>query len=171
MTIAEILLQDYDIEISNTRRTLERVPEDKPDWTPHEKSMKLGKLAMHCATLPSFGCCIIEDDGMDIANSKRKQSDLTFTTREACLQRLDESSTQCRAAIANASDEHLTALWKFSFGEHLTSHNPRSMAFRAMCFDHLVHHTAQLGVYLRLNNIPVPALYGPSADEQWAPPK
>src|SRR5580700_12081297 len=119
MTIAEILLQDYDIEISNTRRTLERVPEDKPDWTPHEKSMKLGKLAMHCASLPIFGYYIMEDDGMDIKNSKRPQSDFTFTTREACLQRLDESSAKCRAAIANASDEHLTALWKFSFGEHL----------------------------------------------------
>jgi uncharacterized damage-inducible protein DinB len=169
MTIAEILLQDYDVEISNTRRTLERVPEGNPDWTPHAKSMKLGKLAMHCATLPLFGYYIMEDEGMDMANSKRPQSDFTFTTREACLRRLDESSTKCRAAIANASDEHLAALWKFSFGEHLISHNSRSMSFRTMCFDHLVHHTAQLGVYLRLNDIPVPALYGPSADEQWTP--
>jgi uncharacterized damage-inducible protein DinB len=169
MTIAEILLQDYDIEISNTRRTLERVPEDKPDWVPHPKSMKMGKLAMHCASLPIFGYYILEDDGMDMANSKRPQSDFTFTTREACLQRLDESSAKCRAAIAKASDDRLTTLWKFSFGEHLISHNPRSMVFRTMCFAHLVHHTAQLGVYLRLNDIPVPGLYGPSADEQWAP--
>ena len=102
MTIAEILLQDYDIEISNTRRTLERVPEDKPEWTPHEKSMKLGKLAMHCASLPIFGYYILEDDGMDMKNSKRPQSDFTFTTREACLQRLDESSAQCRDALASS---------------------------------------------------------------------
>ena len=85
MTIAEILLQDYDIEVSNTRRTIERVPEGKPDWAPHEKSMKMGKLAMHCATLPLFGYYILEDEGMDMANSKRPQSDLTFSTREACL--------------------------------------------------------------------------------------
>jgi uncharacterized damage-inducible protein DinB len=169
MTIAEILLQDYDIEISNTRRTLERVPEDKPDWTPHEKSMKLGKLAMHCASLPIFGYYILEDDGMDMKNSKRPQSNFTFTTREACVQRLDESSAQCRDALAKASDERLMALWKFSFGEHLISHTPRSLTFRTMCFDHLVHHTAQLGVYLRLNDIPVPGLYGPSADEPWTP--
>jgi uncharacterized damage-inducible protein DinB len=165
--IADILLQDYDVEISNTRRTLERVPEDKPDWAPHDKSMKIGKLAMHCAMLPMFGYYILEDDGMDMANRKRPQTDLTFATREACLQRLDESSAKCRAALANAGDEHLSALWKFSFGEHLISNHPRSMTFRLMCFDHLVHHTAQLGVYLRLNDIPVPGLYGPSADEEW----
>jgi uncharacterized damage-inducible protein DinB len=169
MTIAEILLQDYDVEITNTRRTLERVPEDKPDWVPHEKSMKLGKLAMHCATLPLFGYYILEDDGMDMANSKREHASLAFTSRDACLQRLDESSAKCRAALAAASDDHLSALWKFSFGEMMISHNPRSMSYRQLCFDHLLHHTAQLGVYLRLNDIPVPALYGPSADEQWLP--
>jgi uncharacterized damage-inducible protein DinB len=168
VTIAEILLQDYDVEISNTRRTLERVPEDKPDWAPHEKSMKLGKLAMHCATLPLFGYYIMEDEGMDMANSKRERIPLTFTSRAVCLQHLDETAAKCRAAIEAASDEHLTALWKFSFGEQVISHNPRSKAYRQMCFDHLLHHTAQLGVYLRLNDIPVPALYGPSADEQWA---
>jgi uncharacterized damage-inducible protein DinB len=168
MTIAEILLQDYDVEILNTRRTLERVPEDKPDWVPHAKSMKMGKLAMHCASLPIFGYYILEDEGMDMANTKRPQSSFTFTTREACLERLDDSSAKCRAALAAAGDEHLTALWKFSFGETVISNHPRSKTFRMMCFDHLLHHTAQLGVYLRLNDIPVPALYGPSADEQWA---
>lgn len=171
MTIAEILLQDFDIEISNTRRTLERVPEDKPEWAPHEKSMKMGKLAMHCATLPLFGSYIIEDEGMDLAdpNPKRKHADLTYQSREACLAVLDDSAAKCRAALASASDEALAAAWKFSFGEHIISNGPRSLAFRQMCFDHLIHHTSQLGVYLRLLNIPVPALYGPSADEQWSP--
>jgi uncharacterized damage-inducible protein DinB len=167
MTIAELLLQDYDIEISNTRRTLERVPEDKPDWSPHPKSMKMGPLAMHCASLPNFGYYILEEDGMDLASSKRPQPNFTFTTREACLKQLDESSAKCRVAIAKASDDRLAALWKFNFGEKVISQNPRSMTFRTMCFDHLIHHTAQLGVYLRLNDIPVPGLYGPSADEQW----
>jgi uncharacterized damage-inducible protein DinB len=171
MTIAEVLLQDYDIEISNTRRTLERVPEDKPDYAPHEKSMKMGKLAMHCATMPLFGVYIMEDEGMNLAdpNPKRKHADLTFTTREAALARLDESAAQCRNALSSASDEHLSALWKFGFGEHIISNGPRSLAFRQMCFDHMIHHTAQLGVYLRMLDVPVPALYGPSADEQWSP--
>ena len=171
MTTSDLLLQDFDIEISNTRRTLERVPEGKNDWVPHPKSMPLGKLAMHCASLPLFGSYILEDEGMDMANSKRPHVPLVFASREACLQQLDESAAKCRASIASASDEYLAQLWRFSFGEHLISHNPRSLAFRQMCFDHLIHHTAQLGVYLRLNDIPVPALYGPSADEQWSPAK
>src|ERR1700692_4497373 len=83
MTSAELLLQDYDIEIANTRRTLERVPEGKNDWTPHAKSMPLGKLAMHCATLPMFGVYLMEDDGMDVANPTRPRPGLEFTTREA----------------------------------------------------------------------------------------
>jgi uncharacterized damage-inducible protein DinB len=168
-TIAELLLQDYDAEISNTRRTLERIPEDKPDWVPHPKSMKMGRLAIHCATLPMFGYYIIEDEGMDMANSQRLRFDFNFQSRDACVQQLDESSTKCREAIAKASNDHLEALWKFSFGEHVISAKPRSMSFRMLCFDHLIHHTAQLGVYLRLNDIAVPGLYGPSADEQWMP--
>jgi hypothetical protein len=166
MTIAEILLQDFDIEISNTRRTLERVPEGKNDWVPHTKSMILGKLAMHCATLPLFGSYIILDDGMDLSNSKRPHVPLVFKSREDCLHHLEESASACRDAIASASDEVLSAPWRFSFGEQLICNHPRSLTFRQMCFNHLIHHTSQLGVYLRLNDLPVPALYGPSADEQ-----
>ena len=169
MTTAQLLLQDYDIEISNTRRTLERVPEGKNDWVPHPKSMPLGKLAMHCASMPLFGLYIIEDPGMDLANSHRQHASLLFESRDLCLRRLDDSAPQCRAALAAATDESLAAPWRFSFGEHLISENSRSLSFRQMCFNHLVHHTAQLGVYLRLLDIPVPALYGPSADEQWMP--
>jgi uncharacterized damage-inducible protein DinB len=167
MTISEILLQDFDSEISNTRRTLERVPEGKNDFKCHDKSMPFGKLAMHCATLPLFGSYIILDDGMDLAKSTRPQSSLVFESREDCLRQLDESAPACRNAIVAASDEALAAPWKFSYGDQIISHGPRLLAFRQMCFNHLIHHTAQLGVYLRLNDIPVPALYGPSADEQW----
>ena len=169
MTIAEILLLDFDQEVSNTRRTLERIPEDKPDWAPHEKSMKLGKLAMHCATITLFGSYIIEDDGMDMAAPTRPHVDLNFTTRTPALAALDEASAKCRAAISSATDEQLTKPWKFSFGPQLISEYTRAATFRIMCFDHMIHHTAQLGVYLRLLDIPVPALYGPSADEQWSP--
>lgn len=169
MTIAEVLLQDFDSEISNTRRTLERVPEGMPDYKPHERSMPLGKLAMHCATIPLFGSYIIEDDGMDMAASHRPHVPLVFTSREECLRQLDASAARCRAVLSGASDEHLSALWRFSFGDQLISNDSRSKSFRIMFFDHMIHHVAQLGVYLRLNEIPVPALYGPSADEQWSP--
>lgn len=169
MRIAEVLLQDFDGEMSNTRRTLERVPDDKGDFKPHEKSMPLGRLAVHCATLPLFGFYILEDDGMDLANPKRPWADLTFRSREECLRRLEESAEQCRAALTGASDEHMQAVWPFRFGEQVISNNSRATSFRHMFFNHLVHHVAQLGVYMRLNDIPVPALYGPSADEQWSP--
>jgi uncharacterized damage-inducible protein DinB len=165
MTIAEFLLQDYDIEISNTRRTLERVPEGKNDFKCHEKSMPLGKLAMHCASMPLFGYYILEDENMDLAAPKRPHVPLVFTTREAALKQLDEAAAQCRASLVAASDEQMQKLWKFSYGEHVICNNSRTLTFRQMCFNHLVHHTAQLGIYLRLNDIPVPGLYGPSADE------
>ena len=169
MKTAELLLQDFDSEMSNTRRTLERVPDDKPDYRPHDKSMPLGRLAMHCATLPLFGSYILEDESMDMAAPKRPQSDLSFTSREHCLKRFDESSAKCRAALAGATDEEMAKAWRFSFGDQLISNDSRSATFRRLCFNHMIHHVAQLGVYLRLNGIPVPALYGPSADEQWSP--
>ena len=169
MTIAEILLQDYDSECSNTRRTLERVPAALVDYKPHEKSMAMGKLAMHCATLPLFGSYIMEDPGMDLAAPLHPHIPLVFESLEACLARFDESAAKCRSALAATSDPHMSAFWCFSFGDQLISREPRSKTFRTMCFNHMVHHVAQLGVYLRLNGIPVPALYGPSADEQWSP--
>ena len=171
MTTSEILLQDFDFEISNARRTLERVPEGTNDYKPHDKSMPLGKLAMHCATIPLFGSYLIEDDGMDLAAPTHPHVPLVFESREACLKQLAEGAARCRAALASASDEDLSKPWRFSFGEQVISELPRSLTFRVMCFNHLIHHTAQLGVYLRLNDIPVPALYGPSADEQWSPGK
>jgi uncharacterized damage-inducible protein DinB len=169
MTSAELLLHDFEIETSNTRRTLERIPEENPDYKPHEKSMPLGRLAMHCATLPLFGYYILADDDMDLAASKRQHSDLTFQSRAHCLQTFEESVKTCRESLAGASDEDLEAIWKFSWGEHIISNNPRSITFRQLFMHHMVHHVAQLGVYLRLNNLPVPSLYGPSADEQWSP--
>lgn len=169
MTTANLLLLDFDFEMSNTRRTLDRLPEDQTDFKCHERSMPLGKLAMHCATMPLFGTYILEDDGMDLAAPKHPHEALVFTSRESCVRRFDESAARCRVTLAAASDETLAAMWRFSFGEHLISDEPRSLTFRMMFFNHLIHHTAQLGVYLRLLGIPVPALYGPSADEQWLP--
>lgn len=169
MKTAELLLLDFDSEMSNTRRTLERIPNDKPAFKAHDKSTPLGRLAMHCATLPLFGAYMIEDESMDLAAPKHPFASLDFTSREDCLKQFDENSSKCRAALAGASDEHLAVIWRFSWGEQLISNEPRSTSFRRMFFNHLIHHVAQLGVYLRLNDIPVPALYGPSADEQWSP--
>jgi uncharacterized damage-inducible protein DinB len=169
MTTAELLLQDFDMEMANTRRTLERVPEDKPDYKPHEKSMAMGKLAMHVATLPVFGKTILTTASLDMANSSLPHPDMTFRTREITLATFDAAAAEARAALAAASDADLAATWKFSYGEHVISDVPRSLSFRHLFFNHLIHHRAQLGVYLRLNDVPVPGVYGPSADEPFKP--
>ncbi|MGP8260841.1 MAG: DinB family protein [Acidobacteriaceae bacterium] len=167
MSTAELLLQDYDMEMANTRRTLERVPEDKPDYKPHEKSMAMGKLAVHVATLPRFGTTILTTPSMDLTTAKWPE--MTFSTRQKLLSDFDALAAEARAALAVASDAELATPWKFSFGEHVISNSPRSLAFRHMFFNHLIHHRAQLGVYLRMNDVPVPGVYGPSADEPFKP--
>lgn len=165
MTTAALLLDTYEGIIGNTRKLLERVPEDKADWAPHAKSMKMGKLAMHCATLPLFGYYIVEDPGMDMSNPTRPHASLVFTTRENALAELDKSAKLLHDAVAAASDAHLAELWPVSYGGQMLSNVARSQTIRGWCLNHLIHHSAQLGVYLRLLDIPVPGSYGPSADE------
>jgi uncharacterized damage-inducible protein DinB len=167
MTTAELLLQDYDMEMGMTRRTLDRVPEDKPDYKPHEKSMPMGKLAVHVATLPKLGTFVITTPSLDLTTAK--WPDMTFVSREKLLADFDALAAEARAALVAASDADLAATWKFSYGEHVLSNSPRSLAFRHMFVNHLIHHRAQLGVYLRLNDVPVPGVYGPSADEPFKP--
>ena len=130
MTTAEILLLDFDIEIANTRRTLERAPNDKADWAPHQRSMKLGKLAMHCATLPLFAVYIVEDAGMDMMTPTRRRVALDFESNEKAVATLDEFAAQARAAIASASDEALTAPWPFGVGPNPISNLPRQTTIR-----------------------------------------
>src|ERR1019366_7419703 len=161
MTTAELLLQDFDIEMGMTRRILERVPDDNPEYKCHEKSMPLGKLAMHVATLPVFGKVILTTPSMDMKDPKTAWPDLPFRTRDIAVATFDAAANEARAALAAASDADLAATWKFSFGDQVISDGPRSLAFRHMFFNHLIHHRAQLGVYLRLNDIPVPGVYGP----------
>lgn len=169
MTHAELLLEDFDIEMASTRRMLERIPEENPDWKPHEKSFAMGKLAMHVATLPVFATYIMEDEGMDLASPTRPRQDMSFKSREQMLSTFDSLVVKARAAVSGASDEHLAQKWPFKFGERVISNETRSLTYRHMFFNHLVHHRAQLAVYLRLNEIPVPGMFGPSADEPFVP--
>ena len=169
MTTAELLLQDYDGEMAATRRILDRVPDGDPAWKPHDKSMPVGRLAMHVATLPLFGKTILTTPGMDMADKSHSWPDMTFTTREHLLETFDKNAADTRATLASLTNEQLASNWKFSFGEKIISDNPRSFSYRHMFFNHLIHHRAQLGVYLRLNGVPVPGTYGPSADEPFMP--
>jgi uncharacterized damage-inducible protein DinB len=164
MTIAEILLQDFDHEMAGTRTTLERIPVDKPDFKCHDKSMPMGRLAVHVASLPRFGTSILTTPGMDLAVTQFPT--LEFESREKLLETFDTLAAEARAALAKSSDADLQQTWKFSFGDTIISNEPRSTAYRTLFFNHLIHHRAQLGVYLRLNDLPVPPLYGPSADDR-----
>jgi uncharacterized damage-inducible protein DinB len=169
MSTAEILLEDYDIEIASARRVLERIPDNLPDFKCHDKSMPFGRLAMHVATLPTFGTAILNTPGMNMANPTHKWPDMTFTTSANAVSTLDTNAKECRDTLASLSDAELAEPWIFSFGDHVITDGPRSLAYRHMFFNHLLHHRAQLSVYLRLNDIPVPGLYGPSADEPFNP--
>jgi len=163
MTIAEVLLLDFDAEIANTRRTLERIPENDPQWKPHEKSMPIGRLALHTARLPMFCSRILTTPELDIA--KDKFPDFVFESTAHLLSELDRTAAEARANLAASSDDDLRKHWKLAFGDKVFVDAPRMVLYRTMFLNHVVHHRAQLGVYLRLLNIPVPGLYGPSADE------
>ena len=164
MTTAQILLENFDIELPMTRRLLERVPADNPDFKPHEKSMPLGRLAAHIATLPALGTLILTTPELDAATAKFP--DLNFVSTDKLIADFDTYSAETRTALANSSNADLAHRWKFGAGGFVFSNNSRSCTFQHMLFGHLSHHRAQLGVYLRLLNIPVPGLYGPSADEK-----
>ena len=166
---AEGLLLDFDLIISNARRAIERISDDNIDFKPHERATPLGRLAMHCATMLLLGIFIIEDEELDQANREgRPRPDTTFHSREQCITQLDDAAAKLRNAIRTADDDHLEALWNFHVGEHIILKQSRLFTIRFLVLDHLIHHTAQIGLYLHLSNAKVPALYGPSADEQFA---
>jgi uncharacterized damage-inducible protein DinB len=164
MTIAEILLQDYDTEMQGIRTTLERIPEDNPEFKCHDKSMPMGRLAVHVSTLPHFATNILTTDELDLAT--HKWPDMTFVSHEKLLTDFDAISAEARKHLVSSSDEHLQKHWKMSWGDKVITDAPRSLLYRTMFFNHVIHHRAQLGVYLRLNDQPVPPLYGPTADDR-----
>src|SRR5271168_2800840 len=142
MTIAETLLLDYDAEIANTRRILERIPEDKPDWKPHDKSMPMGRLSVHVARLPDFATTILTTDNLDMTT--RKFPPMVFEGREKLLAQLEQTSTEARHALQSASDEHLLTRWKLSWGDKVIADDRRAVLYRTMFLNHLIHHRGQL---------------------------
>lgn len=160
--INELLLSEFDEEAKKTRAMLERVPVN-PDFKPHAKSMPLGKLAPHVAELAGFGVTILTTPELDFAKSTRRR--LPFESAEQLVKAFDEGAAKARAALKSTSDEAWNEPWKLSFQGKAIFSGSRFLAYREMFLNHLVHHRAQLGVYLRLNDKPVPATYGPSADD------
>jgi uncharacterized damage-inducible protein DinB len=164
MPISELLLTEFDEEIKKTRTMLERVPEDKKDFAPHAKSMPLNKLAPHVAQLAGFGLSILTTPELDFSNSSYKP--LPFDSAAQLVSALEEGAAKVRAALQKTPDEAWTQDWKLSFQGKPIFSGTRFLAYREMFLNHLVHHRAQLGVYLRLNGKPVPSTYGPSADDK-----
>src|SRR6266487_4087348 len=163
MAIRDLLLTEFDEEIKKTRTTLERVPADKKDFTPHAKSMPLGRLAPHVAELAGFGLTVLTTPSLDFA--QRSFTPLALESPEQLVRVFDEGSAKVRQALQNISDEAWKENWKLSFQGKPIFEGSRFLAYRQMFLNHLVHHRAQLGVYLRLNGKPVPSTYGPSADD------
>ncbi|HSF23751.1 MAG TPA: DinB family protein [Blastocatellia bacterium] len=166
MALSEALLPEFDLEMANTRKTLERVPEDRFAWKPHEKSFAMGHLASHLATLPSWSVMAVNQDSIDIAPvGQPPQKGPEAKTGKELLEMFDANVASARAAIAGASDEQLFRPWTLLSGGKTVLTLPKIAVLRSFVMNHNIHHRAQLGVYLRLNDIPVPSIYGPSADE------
>jgi uncharacterized damage-inducible protein DinB len=162
MSIAQSLLPEFDHEMANTRRTLERVPENKLDYKPDPKSMSMGVLASHIAEMCGWLPSMMEGPELDIPPDFKP---FLATSRKQLLDQFDKNVAGSRAALAAAGDQALMQEWSLKFGGNAMFTMPRIAVFRSMIMSHVIHHRAQLTVYYRLNGIPVPALYGPSADE------
>ena len=166
MKLSEMYLSEFDNEMVSTRKTLERIPEDKLSWKPHEKSMPLDRLAGHVAEMVGWAVQTIKQDSLDFAPPGAPPLQPTVaTSRKQVLEIFDKNCAASREAIAGASDEDLMKSWSLLRGGQVLMTMPKFAVLRSFCLNHVVHHRAQLGVYLRLNNIPVPSVYGPSADE------
>ncbi len=163
MSISTMLLPEYDQEMKVTRLTLERVP-SKPDFVPHSKSMPMGKLAAHLAQLTGFGLIILTTPELDFSKTSIPQ--LPFESAQQLAKALDEGASKTRSALAALPDSAWKETWKLSFQGKTIFEGDRFLAYREMFVNHVVHHRAQLGVYLRLNDVAVPATYGPSADDR-----
>jgi uncharacterized damage-inducible protein DinB len=166
MAISQSLLGEFDHEMANTRKTIERVPDGKFDWKPHTKSMTMGRLAGHIALIPTWAKMTLETKEFDMNPPDGQQVQMPeLKTKSEILAAFDQGVPIARAAIAGSSDEELMQTWSLLNGGQTIFALPRVAVLRAMIMNHMIHHRAQLGVYLRMNDVPVPAIYGPSADE------
>ena len=161
----DALLPEYDHELATTRRLLERVPEAEFGWKPHEKSMTLGQLAGHVANIPFWLSATLNAPFYDVnAGDKEARLDPPLS-RDSLLKEFDEKVSKARASLARTSDAEMMAPWALKSGDQEFFSMPRTTAIRSFVMNHLIHHRGQLSVYLRMNDVPLPAMYGPSADE------
>lgn len=166
MKMSDVLLPEFDHEMAGTRKTLERVPEDKFGWKPHDKSMSMGELASHLANIPGWTSITLNQESFDMSpvNGEHPKTPQASSVKEL-LEIFDKNVAEARTALANVSNEDLMKTWSLLAGGNIVLSMPRAAVLRGFVLSHNVHHRAQLGVYLRLNDVAVPSIYGPSADE------
>ena len=166
MPIRDTLLPEFDQEMNGARRTLERVPEDRFDWKPHPRSGSMIWLASHLANIPYWAILTIQQDELDLMpGGKPLPQPTPPASVDQLLAEFDQRVREARSAIAGAEDAAFLRPWSLLRNEVTVFSMPKAAVLRTFVMNHLIHHRAQLGVYLRLNDIPVPAIYGPSADE------
>lgn len=164
--MTDALLQEFDQELASTRKTLERVPEDKFDWAPHEKSGKMVWLAGHATNIPQWATLAITQDSLDLEPGGQPPSvaPAPETTQEF-VANFDKNAADARSAIAGVADSDLEKSWSLLSNGKTMMTRPKAVVLRTFVMNHMIHHRAQLGVYLRLNDVLVTSIYGPSADE------
>lgn len=162
MPLVDALLPEFDHEMTTTRKLLERVPDDRLDWKPHARSFSLGQLAEHVATIPMWGLVTLTQSEFDVGSNPPPQQ---IGPRSELLAAFDRHVAGTRAALAGRTDAELMAPWSLKRNGQVIFSMPKAAVWRSLVVNHLVHHRGQLSVYLRLLDIPVPAIYGPSADE------
>lgn len=164
MSLKEDFIAEMKVEAANTRKLLERVPEDKFSWKPHEKSMTLKALAEHIATLSAYPAVMVKTAYLDFLEIKDDKTAINST--EDLLAKFDRGVQQSIEALSTVEESDFEKKWIMRSGDHIIANMPRKHVLRKMAFNHSYHHRAQLGVYLRLLDIPTPGMYGPSADEK-----
>jgi len=162
--IKDWLLAEFDHEMALTRQVLARVPGGAFDWAPHERSLRLGGLASHLALIPHWGSAILDHDGYDLADANGSRPAEKHTPAEV-LEAFDGHVAEVRRGLAGRTDAELSAPWTLRRGSRTLMSMPRFAALRTFLLSHTIHHRGQMTVYLRLQNVPLPPLYGPSADE------
>ncbi|MDQ2835754.1 MAG: DinB family protein [Acidobacteriota bacterium] len=167
MDLRDYLLEQLEREGAASRKTLERVPEGRNSWKPHGKSMEMGMLAALVATMPAWIAVMVERDELDLDKAENEGlMTKPVETRAELLKALDGAMEKGRKALSGVTEEHLKLPWRFVYKGHALDRKPRYVMIADSVFAHLAHHRGQLTVYMRLNEASVPALYGPSADEQ-----
>jgi uncharacterized damage-inducible protein DinB len=162
MPIAQALLPELEYEMKVTREVLERVPEEQAAWKPHPKSYSLGDLATHVSNIVFWGVVTVREPEFDLAGSAPRK----YEGMKTVLENFDRNAAEYRALVEKASDEHLRAHWTLRNGARTVMSTSRVGVLRTFVMNHLIHHRAQLTVYLRLRDVPLPRIYGPTADEK-----